>query len=352
MVEPAALASLRTMIRQAVGRVSRRAQAVLWWLEGARQVDIAERLGVCRQSVATWRHRFVALGVTGLRDRPRAGRPPRLDAAGQQAPRAALATSDLPGTTGPGGWTTARLAVRLATDGWPVSGRTVRRWLRRPRARWRRGRLAAKGDPDRAAVPRRFGNGVRQAWWAAFAAGRPLVVVFEDEADLALLPHTGYSWQLIDQPTPVLTPGQNHKVGLFGSVSLEGAVVVMEAARKTAVAFTVHLDQLVSQFGEVELVIIMDNVRIHHARATVAWFATHPHTHPVFLPRYSPNDNAQERVWGWLREAVCRNRVFADLATKRKAALTFLHDLAADAVCQRCVPDHLLTALLVETFPE
>ena len=51
---------------------------------------------------------------------------------------------------------------------------------------------------------------------------------------------------------------------------------------------------------------------VHDSTVSVqdAWLAAHPQVHPVHLPRYSPNDNAQERVWGWLRATVCRNRAF------------------------------------------
>ena len=348
VVAAAALGTLRTMIRQAVGRVSRRAQAVVWWLAGQTQAEVGRRLGVSRQSVVSWCRRFQRAGPAGLFDRPRSGRPPRLDTAGQAQVRALLSGSDLAGTTGPGGWTTARLAAQVAAQGVAVGARTVRRWLHRLRARWRRGRLVAKGDPERTAMVQRLVAALHAAAAAAFRAGRRLVVLFEDEADLALLPHTGCSWQLIDQPPAVQTPGQNQKVGLFGSVSLEGDLVVTVAGRKTAVAFTTHLDQVLARFPEAEVALIVDNVGIHHAKATAAWLAAHPQVHRLFLPRYSPNDNAQERVWGWLRADVCRNRVFTDLAAKRAAALTFLQNLSPEAVRQRCVPDRLLTNLLVE----
>src|SRR5947209_2555355 len=82
-VEAAALARPSSMIRSARGQVARRAQAVVWWLEGQRPAGIARRLGVARQSVVSWCRRFVAGGPAGLVDRPRSGRPPRLAAAGQ-----------------------------------------------------------------------------------------------------------------------------------------------------------------------------------------------------------------------------------------------------------------------------
>ena len=348
--EPADLTALRQMIQRAPGRVSRRAQAVVWWLAGERPARIARRLGVARQSVHRWCARCRAGGGAALADRPRAGRPPRAGEAATGKLAACLAGSDRAGTSGPGGWTVPRLVAALAAGGVAVSARTVRRLLRRLDARWRRGRLVAKGDPDRAAVLRRLADGLLAALLAAQRAGRRLVVVFAAEADRALLAHAGFSWQLPDASPVVPTPGQNQKVGLFGALSLEGELVVTEAPRKTALALTAHLAQVVARFPGAELVVIMDNVGIHHAKATRAWLAEHPWVHPLFLPRYSPNDNAQERVWGWLRDQVCRNRAYPDLASKRAAALAFLADASPEALCRRCVPARLLAGLLAEVF--
>lgn len=350
-VDPAVQATLRRMIQQEPGRVSRRAQAIVWWLDGHSQTVVSRRLGVARRSVQAWCARFRAAGVAGLRDRVRPGRPPTAGVDAEAALAACLAGSDLPGTSGPGGWTIPRLVAALVERGHPISGRTVRRLLRRLNARWRRGRLIAKGDPHRLVVLQRLAADLLAAHLAAQRAGRRLVIVFEDEADLALLAHAGYSWQLPDRPATIPTPGQNQKVGVFGSLSLEGDLIITETVRKTAVALTGHLAAVVARFPHADVAVIMDNAGIHHAKATMTWLETHPRVHRLFLPRYSPNDNAQERVWGWLRADVCRNRAFPDLASKRAAARLFLHELSPEALCQRCVPARLLTGLLAETFP-
>ena len=67
-----------------------------------------DKAGAGHGEQAPRRHVCDATAATGLADRPRSGRPPRLDRAGQQQAQDLLGTSDLPGTTGPGGWTTAR----------------------------------------------------------------------------------------------------------------------------------------------------------------------------------------------------------------------------------------------------
>jgi CRP-like cAMP-binding protein len=52
-----------------------RAKAVLLAARGLSNAQIAERLGVSRQSVSEWRKRFFDEGVGGLEERPRPGRP-------------------------------------------------------------------------------------------------------------------------------------------------------------------------------------------------------------------------------------------------------------------------------------
>lgn len=349
-VTPAALGALRRMIQQAPGRVSRRAQAVVWWLDGQSQTGVSQRLGVSRQSVQAWCARFRSEGAEGLWDRARSGRPASAGGAALPLVAACLAQSDIAGTAGPGGWTVARLVTALGRQGLRVSAQTVRRLLERLDARWRRGQTVARGDPERAAALARLSADLLDAELAARRLARPLVVLFEDEADLALLAHAGHSWQLPEHATLIPTPGQNQKIGLIGTLSWDGRVVVSETPRKTALALVAHLERVVARYPAAEVAIIWDNVGIHHARVTRDWLAAHPQVHPLWLPRYRPNDNAQERVWRWLRAEVCRNRAFPDLTSKRTAAQAFFDALHPDDVCRRCVPERLLTGLLAEAL--
>jgi len=54
MVERDTMVRQRRIIPQAPGRVGRRAQAVVWWLDGERQSRVSQRLGVSRASVQQW----------------------------------------------------------------------------------------------------------------------------------------------------------------------------------------------------------------------------------------------------------------------------------------------------------
>ncbi|GHH72978.1 hypothetical protein GCM10018793_10880 [Streptomyces sulfonofaciens] len=77
---PEAHARLRRWAQQD-GPMTTRARVVLLAAQGLRDAEIARRLGVSRQTVGTWRHRWQGAGLAGLRQRPRTGRPATVDEA-------------------------------------------------------------------------------------------------------------------------------------------------------------------------------------------------------------------------------------------------------------------------------
>jgi transposase len=59
-------------------RLVERAQIALRAAVGWDNQEIAEAMGLCRQTVGRWRERLATEGLPGLEDRPRAGRPRRI----------------------------------------------------------------------------------------------------------------------------------------------------------------------------------------------------------------------------------------------------------------------------------
>jgi DNA-binding CsgD family transcriptional regulator len=56
-------------------RMAERARIVLAASDGLTAAQIAERVGCAQRTVKKWRGRYAKLGMEGLRDRPRPGRP-------------------------------------------------------------------------------------------------------------------------------------------------------------------------------------------------------------------------------------------------------------------------------------
>ena len=110
-----------------------RAQIVLDADDDYPNAAIARRCRVSVDTVRKWRGRFAAEGMGGLRDRKRAGRPPRFSAV-QRAQVKALAC-ELPATSGVplSRWSAAELANEAVAAGIVegICACTVARWLRR-----------------------------------------------------------------------------------------------------------------------------------------------------------------------------------------------------------------------------
>jgi transposase len=61
--------------RTAQARLVQRAQIVLGIADGQSPATVARRLGLSRQTIYIWIHRFNDRGLAGFEDRPRSGRP-------------------------------------------------------------------------------------------------------------------------------------------------------------------------------------------------------------------------------------------------------------------------------------
>jgi transposase len=72
--EQAALERLARARPASAGHV-KRARVILLAQEGLRIPEIAARLDICIKTARLWLHRFTTLGIRGLDESPRAGRP-------------------------------------------------------------------------------------------------------------------------------------------------------------------------------------------------------------------------------------------------------------------------------------
>ena len=77
--EPGA-AELRRLGRRESGRVCQRVLMIANMLEGMEHEAAARLAGLSRSAAYEWHNRYEEDGIEGLRDRPRPGRQPRVDA--------------------------------------------------------------------------------------------------------------------------------------------------------------------------------------------------------------------------------------------------------------------------------
>ncbi|MFC4942380.1 helix-turn-helix domain-containing protein [Pseudonocardia sp. GCM10023141] len=107
--------------------LARRAHIVLLCSAGMGPSAVARELGCSTRTVTTWRERYRAEGLDGLRDAPRSGRPATVDAAA-----VVLRTLQPPGP-GTARWSTRSLATELGISNVAVAN-VWRHWGIRPGA--------------------------------------------------------------------------------------------------------------------------------------------------------------------------------------------------------------------------
>ena len=217
-------------------------------------------------------------------------------------------------------WSCATLALTLQTRrGVNVSAETMRRWVHQVGWVWKRAKLVAKDDD-----PHRLERLARIRYiFERLTCCEALV--FADELDIHLLPKVGCAWMPKGTQLEVMTPGQNQKHYLAGALDLStGRLHYCLGPRKTTALFRDLLSVLDACYPADRyrrLYVVVDNYKIHKAKAVEQWLVAHPRVTLLFLPTYCPRANPIERAFGDVHDCCTRNH-------QRKR----LPDLVADVV--------------------
>jgi transposase len=154
------------------------------------------------------------------------------------------------------------------------------------------------------------------------------IAVYEDEVDVHLNPKIGLDWMGHGQQKEVMTPGQNQKHYLAGAMDVRtGEIHWVEAAQKNSYLFWDLLCKLTRVYIQAKVIhVILDNYCIHSSAiigVALANFASRIRLH--FLPPYSPDNNAIERVWKDLHANVTRNHKCPSMIELMVEVRCYLH---------------------------
>jgi transposase len=154
------------------------------------------------------------------------------------------------------------------------------------------------------------------------------VAVYEDEVDVHLNPKIGLDWMGRGQQKEAMTPGQNQKHYLAGAMDVRtGEIHWVEATQKNSYLFWDLLRKLTRVYAQAKAIhVILDNYCIHSSAiigVALANFASRIRLH--FLPPYSPDHNAIERVWKDLHANVTRNHTCANMIELLVEVRWYLH---------------------------
>lgn len=203
-------------------------------------------------------------------------------------------------------WSCEILAEVLAWEkGVRLSGESVRRGLHRLGFVWRRPRpVVGPRDPDH-----------EEKLWRIhrLLAEMPAdeTAVFQDEVDVNLNPKIGACWMRCGQQAAVVTPGNNVKRYLAGSLHWRTGTLLVSLpdTRRNTRLFLAHLDDLRQRLRGYRMIhVICDNAPFHRSGHVQEYLVRWSHRLRVhFLPKYAPETNPIERVWWHLHETITRN---------------------------------------------
>jgi hypothetical protein len=228
-------------------------------------------------------------------------------------------------------WTCLELAKQLlAQMQVQVSPEAVRKHLHRLQYHLIRPVLSVSSpDPDYQIKVQRLADCQQQA------GDGKLILLYEDEFDLNLLPGVIRCWTKQGSQRKIPTPGQNIKRYGFGAVNSQtGQVLYRVGEHKDSAGFCELLEQIVPAYcpGETysgpKVAVVVDNYRIHSSKLTQATLDKYAdRLFVVPLPTYSPKLNVIELLWKYLRRKVTHNHLFENIEKLIQAVEAFLKSL-------------------------
>jgi putative transposase len=282
----------------------RRAQIVLACADGEANSSIAKRLKLTNYTVGKWRRRYRELGIEGLHEELRAGRPRSLeDERVAEVINKAL-NSRPPAHT--------HWSVRSMAEHTGVSKSTVQRWFTLFGVQPHRQRhFKLSNDPF-------FIEKVRDIVGLYLNPPDHAMVLCVDEKTQV---------QALNRTQPMLPMGLGYVEGvthdyvrhgtttLFAALDVaNGEVITQCKARhrhQEFLAFLRHIDASVPKELEVHLVI--DNYATHKHAKVKAWLAKRPRYHIHYTPTYASWLNQVERWFGIITQQAIRRGSFSSV---------------------------------------
>jgi len=276
--------------------LAQRARIVLLAAEGSTNTEIADRVGVSRQTVISWRGRYERGGIAGLSDEARPGRPRTVD----HRKIVAATLRPPPRKLGVTHWSSRLLARHLK-----IGDATVARaWREYGVAPWRCETFKFSTDPELVAK-------VTDVVGLYLAPPENAVVLCCDEKSQI---------QALDRTAPMLPmqPGlperRTHDYVRHGTTTLfaalnitTGKVTATCQPRHRHQEFLRFLKQVARAYPEGELHLVMDNYAAHKRIEIRDWLASNPRVRVHFTPTSASWMNLVEVWFGIIeRQAIHR----------------------------------------------
>jgi len=146
--------------------------------------------------------------------------------------------------------------------------------------------------------------------------------LFEDEFSLSNTATVHYRWgKKGRQPKTSCKQRQRERQTAMGSYNFDtGQMTVTFHQRGNYQSFKRHLKKILKIYRQhSKIIMVVDNVRFHHAKLLKKWLINHSKLEIVYLPPYSPELNPIERAWWYMRKKITHNRYVKTLQERKIA---------------------------------
>jgi transposase len=309
---------------------------------GYTEVELADLLGVCNETISRWWTAYTADGLAGLPNGHR-GRPL---GSGRflSDPQAHRIRECIDGYTPeqlgiPHALWTRRAVRALILKEFAIElaertvGEYLRRWGYTPK---KPSRHARQQDPDEV-----------EEWLLetypnieAQAERENAEILWTDEVGVAADHHPGTGYARIGEPARLDVPGPHIRVNQISAISNEGTVRFMTyKGNLNAAVFLVFLTKLIASAPR-KILLIADRLQAHKTPEVEAWVTEHQEQIEVFyLPPYSPELNPVEYLNNDMKGTVNEAGLPPDQPTLGGRLLAFMNHLAD-------VPSHVISYFL------
>jgi len=161
----------------------------------------------------------------------------------------------------------------------------------------------------------------------AQAEAGDITLLFADESEALTHPYLARAWAKRGADLRVPAPGQAQKIAMMGSLDYAPRKLIVTTSRtKRSADFIEHLQALDRLYGPKPgapakpVVLVLDNGPIHVSKASRSALAERAHWLTVeWLPKYAPELNDIEIVWGDLKARHLAHRTFTDVDSLHSA---------------------------------
>ncbi len=125
--------------------------------------------------------------------------------------------------------------------------------------------------------------------------------------------------------------GKKERKTLFGAVNLKnGKIIGQIADTGNTSTFKTFLDAIRKRYSRGKIIIILDNIRFHHAKKIEKYLKRFKRMDFIFLPPYYPKLNPQEMVWVIMRRQVTHNTYYSTFRKEVTAAKRFFKNTTVE----------------------